>query len=330
MQEENTHNSKKINKLNQKILKLGLKERDYIHKSNILLYEVYMEKIDSFWIRMDTVVREELSILITMEEKGVDLNDDARNLYEITEKLKPSENKLDNYNRICDNGRKGNDLLATALEGYYNYELSVINKTNMDKKDQDISEADINCKNEKHFQTKAFDDYELIDTINLHGEVQVASGVKDVNEYEFVSYIDYGDLTSDSTEMNEVIQKDHSVQADIEDRSRVETENSVPGEYEVTQIIYSHTSDTLYFVQIAADRVTLSDKKLMERYQGHEKIKESYEEGWYKYLIGGFDTYDEAKKLLLEVAIPDAFIVSYYQGKRKSFFSSMLKLNRNR
>jgi hypothetical protein len=69
-------------------------------------------------------------------------------------------------------------------------------------------------------------------------------------------------------------------------------------------------------VQIAASKTILSYQKLKSIYSGSKKINQYTEDGWYKYAIGKFSNYNEAKTLMQQCGVKDAFIVSSYNGEK--------------
>jgi hypothetical protein len=62
--------------------------------------------------------------------------------------------------------------------------------------------------------------------------------------------------------------------------------------------------------------VQISAKELENIYNGTMPVQELREEGWFKYTIGHYKTWDEAEKLLNQVKVARAFIVAYKNGKR--------------
>jgi hypothetical protein len=72
-----------------------------------------------------------------------------------------------------------------------------------------------------------------------------------------------------------------------------------------------------YEVQIAAHTVPITAKYIKENiYNGKYNVLERREEGWFKYTIGHFKTFEEAYKLLNQVNIDKAFVVAYKNEKR--------------
>ncbi|MBI5541822.1 MAG: hypothetical protein HY951_17330 [Bacteroidia bacterium] len=77
------------------------------------------------------------------------------------------------------------------------------------------------------------------------------------------------------------------------------------------------TSDEIVFkVQVAACHRQIPEKELHKRYPGSENILIEMHDGWYKYLIGNFSKYSEAKQAKVLTGTPDAWIVVYKNGKR--------------
>ncbi len=76
--------------------------------------------------------------------------------------------------------------------------------------------------------------------------------------------------------------------------------------------------DIIFYIQIAADKKPLSNYKLLNLYKGTMQIKISYEDGWYKYMVGDFSTYYEAAEFKRSLNIFGSFIVPYQSGERIS------------
>lgn len=80
----------------------------------------------------------------------------------------------------------------------------------------------------------------------------------------------------------------------------------------------------------AAYKATIPLQNLAGKYKLYEEIKEDYLGSWYRYSIGSFSSYDEAKEyrntIIGEHGVRDAFIVAYYQGKRLNRLSELKEL----
>lgn len=79
----------------------------------------------------------------------------------------------------------------------------------------------------------------------------------------------------------------------------------------------------IFKVQIAACKVSLDQKTTHAIYSGELDINETFEDTWYKYVIGEFNTYRKARELRDKVNIPGAFIVAYLNGKRINISTDM-------
>ncbi len=83
------------------------------------------------------------------------------------------------------------------------------------------------------------------------------------------------------------------------------------------KIVLPDSMVIFYSVQIAAHTVLMPEALVRETiYHGDMKMQQLHEDGWYKYLIGHYKTYDEAAKLLNEIKVEKAFVVAYKNGKR--------------
>jgi len=83
----------------------------------------------------------------------------------------------------------------------------------------------------------------------------------------------------------------------------------------ISEIETSISDEMFYVVQIAASEIEL----VSIFYRGLKGLKETHEDGYYKYFIGNYDTLDEAqkqRKQLLKIGFKDAFVASYTDNKR--------------
>jgi hypothetical protein len=76
-----------------------------------------------------------------------------------------------------------------------------------------------------------------------------------------------------------------------------------------------YASGLIYRVQIAADKKPLSQATLRKLYDGDKQISRVVENGWYKYSIGDFSTFDNAEAFKNDLKTRDAFIVAYKDGE---------------
>ncbi len=86
---------------------------------------------------------------------------------------------------------------------------------------------------------------------------------------------------------------------------------------QLNELGQTNTKGLVYKVQICADRKPLSDNKIKtDIYKGDKKIEERFADGFYKYSIGFFRTYEEARILRDNCNVKGAFVVCFLDGKQ--------------
>ena len=85
-----------------------------------------------------------------------------------------------------------------------------------------------------------------------------------------------------------------------------------------------------YRVQILASRKPVTEKFLAKKYSGILKVKRFEEEDWYKYYIAQVPTYFEAKQILNDCGVKDAFIVAYRDGSKVALKDAMARQYKER
>ncbi len=86
-------------------------------------------------------------------------------------------------------------------------------------------------------------------------------------------------------------------------------------------------NQVVYRVQIMASRRPATRPEIRSKYKGNMKVAESFEDNWYKYIIGEYSTYDEAKNVAEACKVSDSFIVGYSGSDR---IQELLVQNHNR
>lgn len=72
----------------------------------------------------------------------------------------------------------------------------------------------------------------------------------------------------------------------------------------------------VFEVQIAASRKQMPSWKLAKFYPAKEEIKMKHYDNWYKYSVGKFITYDQAKAFVKTLKIRGAFVVAYKNNQK--------------
>jgi hypothetical protein len=75
-------------------------------------------------------------------------------------------------------------------------------------------------------------------------------------------------------------------------------------------------ADIVFKVQIAADTKSLSSEYLHKIYSGYENIQKYEEDGWHKYSLGEFKTFDEANKFRANSGVKGAFVIAFQGGNK--------------
>ncbi len=73
-----------------------------------------------------------------------------------------------------------------------------------------------------------------------------------------------------------------------------------------------------YIIQLAAHTEELDRRQLNAIYSGDERISMMFEDGWHKYFIGPYNTYEEADSMMKASGLRNVFIAAYHEGQRIS------------
>ena len=83
----------------------------------------------------------------------------------------------------------------------------------------------------------------------------------------------------------------------------------------------------VFKVQIAAHTVPMTKEYIKENiYYGSEPINETFDGTWYKYSIGEFDNFNDAKSLLISSRVRKAFVVAYQEGEKLTIKNALAKI----
>jgi hypothetical protein len=78
-------------------------------------------------------------------------------------------------------------------------------------------------------------------------------------------------------------------------------------------------------VQIIASKNKVNQSELKKIYTGTQPVTELQEDGWHKYQIATGNNYSDAKELLKNLNIKDAFIVAYESNEKIELYKAILK-----
>ncbi len=101
--------------------------------------------------------------------------------------------------------------------------------------------------------------------------------------------------------------KDDNTSDNSDDSAGYTTKNTTTDSWKTKDM----SQDNVVFkVQVGASRKPMGYKELHTRYKGDMQVTEIQHEGWYKYLIGEFSRYQDAKELQFTCGVDDAWVVT--------------------
>jgi hypothetical protein len=87
---------------------------------------------------------------------------------------------------------------------------------------------------------------------------------------------------------------------------------------DTTRIEITRQENIIFKVQVGACHRKIPDAELHKRYPGNKEVIVELHEGWYKYLIGNFNKYSDAKQEKILSGTADAWVVVYRNNYRIS------------
>ena len=96
----------------------------------------------------------------------------------------------------------------------------------------------------------------------------------------------------------------------------MQTSDDSTDDIEEQPVEVEKTDKIIFKVQIAADVVPLSLKRLREIYKSNEIISNEEDGGIHRYSVGYYNTYEEAAQAANKMGVKGAFVIAYRNGKR--------------
>ena len=160
-------------------------------------------------------------------------------------------------------------------------------------------------------KTLATNDIVEPDTIQLT-DVIYEDDVNDASTY-------FANVEEKSTETTEP--ETDEINDDVSEKSTETTDNETTNdENETTSKNLGFTNswkiedmspkNVVFKIQVGASRKPMGYNELHKRYNGNMTVKEIQHNGWYKYLIGDFAKYQDAKELQASCGVKDAWVIT--------------------
>lgn len=188
-------------------------------------------------------------------------------------------------------------------------------------------------------KTDIVDNVEKQDTINLT-DVIYTDDTNDASSYFVdVESNENNDTNNDSTNNDKDADNNTDTNTDITDNTDIEIRSTDNNNESVNSTDNNDKSDdsstdnnsyvekstniteswkekdmsqenVVFNIQLAASRKPMGQYELHSKYKGNMSVREIQHEGWYKYLIGEFSKYQDAKELQNICGVSDAWVVT--------------------
>lgn len=123
-----------------------------------------------------------------------------------------------------------------------------------------------------------------------------------------------GNNNSNGNTGNEIVKTETGQPKDIITNDRNGDQGNNTGSYKSIEI--PQQANVIFHVQVGAAHKPMPQNELKARYPGKMPVEVIQHEGWYKYLIGRYDSYSEARQIKFSCGTPDAWVVVYKNGVR--------------
>ncbi len=337
-----TNDSEKIKKLRKKAIKEDIQAFDKRKEAHKIRYDLYQRHLEKFRESGDTSEMEAIKAKLLIEDadqffyRASTLRNEA---YNQTSELEKKFEKLEKANNI---ENLGLEKIEKALTAYYkkeekqksqtfSEELPTINNDKVVVNRKLLSNIRQTMSKVKNYtfrdQFQNIDERDTVDGKKLTElwyayiypeKEKLSSTVTRENSKEKTAISTQTEESfSEDTAKAEISQEQKEKAADEEIKESVKEADRDKQKSDKISDKEEFASGMIFKVQIAADKKPLSQSTLRKLYNGNKKeISRVVENGWYKYSIGDFKTFDQAEKFKDNLDTRDAFIVAYQNGKQ--------------
>jgi len=341
-QENLTDEAEKVKELRKNAIKEDIQAFEKRKEAHKIKYDLYQRHLKKFKKLVDTSQTETIQAKLLIEDaeqffyRASVLRSEA---YNQTSELKKKFEKLEQANNI---ENLGLEKVEKALTTYYEKEKKQKSQTSYEELPAiNNDKVVINRKllNSIHQTIEKVRDYTFRDKFQNLDERDTVDGKKLTELWYAYIYPEKNSANSKVTQEDSQMKTAMKTQTDEDFSEDTAEETSQKqkkrnSDKQINKVLKeeaqdkknkknessdkkSIVSDMKFRVQIAADKKPLSQSTLRKLYSGNNKeISRVVENGWYKYSIGDFNTFNQAKKFKDNLDTKDAFVVASKNGKR--------------
>lgn len=343
---------KKIAKLESSAQKKQEQASSYYDKCHELKFIVYQDYIDQFWSSFEGDDSKYDNVRL-IEEQADEYYFQALNYRVDAKSMQRGPAKIEMLTKANDLENQAIDKQITALGIYYGFDVEEVpseTTTQMQEMPADQTPEVAKPAVSDQQQTRQFEstlpediviNQDIIDMYNRYiesGQYADTSYLRgemtDITEFDREQILElwyryrYGeelplppDLQATAADSVETVAAEGELAQQAETAYQEEAEEPEAVEIGVVTDedharIVPADEEVIYRVQISANRTELSQRTLSRIYYGNKRVDMILEEGWYKYSVGDFDTFEEANEFRRSSGVDNAFIVAYRKGTR--------------
>jgi len=350
LQEEGETNEKKLAGIEEKTLKNQIKAAEYYEEAIVIKYEVYKQKLTD--LKESQSGNQSSTTINLLEEQAEEYYYRSRNLRTEASMVKDLKTQYARLSEAREYEKMAFDKLEQALAKRTNTSIdnnpieeeisprytntATSNNGNPASGIPDSREPQINKNLVEKYQVY-LDEGDLVysegsvDSLNdLSGfdvetlrkawyshayDVELDKMPQMPDTMELAEVTDDMQFTNDNTELDSqpvsTSEANSSALTHSLEESDAKSENVIPSsKSEVGGKKY------IYRVQIAADKANLSQGTLQKIYSGNKRVQVLNEDGWNKYSVGDFESYEKAEEFKRTGGIENGFIVAFEIGDR--------------
>ena len=309
--DSDSQNTEKIEKLKNKALDYQINALELQKEANFIEYNVLIKNITNLKEKYSLNTEIPIELKLKEEQSG-------ESFYK-AEKLRNEAYKLDDndlnmrYSKLSD----AQEFERSGIENLRQLKEIFSGNQQIEKKEYSITDTIVNEQNieinEELLQAflKYINQKDSFLTINSYYNILYSDSLSSSSIRKIWDNYLYSDIGGDFTDEYKEIKKDSLT--DENDLRDITAEIIKEDVGESNSNVYR---DVLFKIEIAADKKPLPQHTLQKIYAGNKTIEMVNDDGWYKYTIEDFKTYQEANLFRLSLKVDNAFVVAYKDGAK--------------